>query len=86
MQNSAISTLHISGCLQIQPNHFPGAIPEDFYTTSHTISECRSEVRMSINEHVMRSSDQHSSLCHPTHFPMQSVLKITRHAKITLKK
>ena len=40
-------------------------ISDDCYVTSHTISKCRWYV-ISINEHVMMSSDQCSSLCHST--------------------
>ena len=40
-------------------------ISDDCYVTSHTISKCRWHV-ISINEHVMMSSDQCSLLCHST--------------------
>ena len=63
------------GCLQIQPNQFAGDIQNTYiFKKFHTIFlrdkpyNIRMQVKfvMSINEQVMMSSDQRSSLCNPT--------------------
>jgi len=68
----------ISGCLQIQRNQFPGDIQGTFFFKFQKIfftwqaiqhqnaGVCKCKFVISINEHVMMSSDQCSSLCHPT--------------------
>ena len=59
----------VTGCLQIQPNQFPGHIFFKFQKIfMWQAIQCQMQAKfvMSINEHVMTSSDQHSSVCHLT--------------------
>ena len=59
-------------CLQIQPNQFPEDIQDTFFTLQKILRDKPYNIKMQvesvicINEHVMMSSDQRSSLCHPT--------------------
>ena len=66
---------HHTGCLQIQLNKFPADFQKTFKKLSvgfHVVTAWLIILRrqamyeLSLTEHVMMSSDQRSSLCHPT--------------------
>jgi len=44
--------------------------------TSHTISNAYMKFEMSVNEHVVMSYDQRSSLCHPTNLLLLLIIQI----------